>query len=84
MYVVVVTGNAKFKPYVTAVPDIVKIPLTEKEDFLILACDGLWDTVSDAEAAHIVYDSIISNPGRTFKTFFLQILTILCMKQHRK
>lgn len=65
----VVVGNAKFKPYVTAVPDIVKISLTEKEDFLILGCDGLWDTVSEAEAAHIVYESVISNPGRIFNIF---------------
>lgn len=72
----IVAGNFKFKPYVTAVPDIVKIPLTEKEDFLILACDGLWDTVSYAEAAHTVYDAVISNPGRTLLTFCLQTLVI--------
>lgn len=43
-----------------------KIPLTEKEDFLILACDGLWDTISYIEAARTVYEAVIADPGNFF------------------
>ena len=28
---------------VTSFPDIKKVPITEKLDFIIVACDGIWD-----------------------------------------
>lgn len=52
-----------YKPYVTAVPDILEIPLSGNEDFLILACDGLWDFISEQQAARCVYEVILENPG---------------------
>lgn len=29
------------------IPDVREIELTDKMDFLIIASDGLWDTISD-------------------------------------
>ncbi|KAF5291159.1 hypothetical protein FQA39_LY14401 [Lamprigera yunnana] len=55
-------GDLEYKPYVTAAPDIVEIPLSGMEDFLILGCDGLWDVMSEKEAARHVYEDIINNP----------------------
>lgn len=49
----------------TAVPDVVEIPLTGNEDFLVLACDGLWDFISEEDAARCVYDMISRNPGKS-------------------
>ncbi|KAK5645521.1 hypothetical protein RI129_006821 [Pyrocoelia pectoralis] len=54
-------GDLDYKPFVTAVPDITKIPLTGNEDFLIIACDGLWDVVSERAAAQCVYQTIAHN-----------------------
>ena len=31
------------KHLVTSFPDIKKVPITEKLDFIIVACDGIWD-----------------------------------------
>jgi protein phosphatase 1E len=45
------------------VPDIREIPLDGGEDFLILACDGLWDFLSEDDAARTVYEMVCSNPG---------------------
>lgn len=56
-------GDAEYKPYVTAMPDIREIPLDGGEDFLILACDGLWDVVSEDCAARTVYNLITEDPG---------------------
>lgn len=56
-------GDAEYKPYVIAIPDVREIPLDGGEDFLILACDGLWDFVSEDLAARTVYNLVTENPG---------------------
>ncbi|KAJ8966448.1 hypothetical protein NQ317_003194, partial [Molorchus minor] len=54
--------DAEYKPHVIAIPDIREIHLNGNEDFLILACDGLWDFVSEECAAHTVYNLVAENP----------------------
>jgi protein phosphatase 1E len=49
---------------VTAVPDVTAISLDGTEDFLVLACDGLWDFVTKQKALVAVYQQIIEAPGR--------------------
>jgi len=41
-------------PYLTAQPDVTNMELTNSDGFLILATDGLWDTVSNEMAVRIV------------------------------
>lgn len=38
-------GDKSLKTYVIADPDIVTLQLAEGDDFLVIACDGLWDVV---------------------------------------
>lgn len=38
------------------------LELDGSEEFLILACDGLWDEVSPEAAAHIVRRTVVSDP----------------------
>ena len=52
--VVYLLGDASYKPYVSADPDMVSITLDGTEDFLIIGCDGLWDTIGMEEAAFLV------------------------------
>uniref|UniRef100_A0A146M246 Protein phosphatase 1E n=1 Tax=Lygus hesperus TaxID=30085 RepID=A0A146M246_LYGHE len=47
-------GDRKYKPYVVGEPDVRVIPLTGKEEFLILASDGLWDYVGVVEVVNAV------------------------------
>lgn len=55
-------GDAEYKPYVTAKPDIEEITLDGTEDFLVLACDGLWDFVSEQQATNAIYKQLRENP----------------------
>lgn len=55
-------GDLEYKPYVSAEPDVKAIPLDGTEDFLILACDGLWDFVSEQEAVNAVYNQLNMSP----------------------
>lgn len=43
-------GDTFLQPMVTCVPDVFEVSPNDY-DLLILACDGLWDVVSDREAA---------------------------------
>ena len=36
------TGDVENKPAVTSEPDIVSIELDRTEDYIVLACDGIW------------------------------------------
>ncbi|KAI0355645.1 protein serine/threonine phosphatase 2C [Trametes cingulata] len=47
-------GDAPLNQYVTSSPHTVEIELGEKDEFLILACDGLWDVLKDQEAVDLV------------------------------
>lgn len=38
----------------TAEPDVEQIILTEDDEFLIVACDGIWDVMSNEEAVSLV------------------------------
>jgi serine/threonine protein phosphatase PrpC len=39
-------GDARLKPYVTAEPDVVEYTLEDDDMFLVIASDGVWDTMS--------------------------------------
>jgi len=47
-------GDLELHPLVTSTPYIKTVQLTEEMNFFILACDGLWDMISDEESVEIV------------------------------
>ena len=46
-----VCRNFMISPYA----DIVKYPLSEKNDFIIIACDGIWDVYTNSKAITLAY-----------------------------
>ena len=44
-------GDRAFKEYVIARPDVLRYERTEKDAFLVLASDGLWDVMSNKQVA---------------------------------
>lgn len=51
-------GDLDAVPYVTHTPDVKLIPITGKEKFIIVACDGLWDVFSNEGAVKFVNDHL--------------------------
>jgi len=47
-------GDYALKPYVSSTPYISETVLTSEHLFLVLACDGLWDVLSDEQVVTIV------------------------------
>lgn len=47
-------GDLDTFPYVTHKPEISKLKLNKGDRFVIFACDGLWDVVSNAKAVKFV------------------------------
>lgn len=47
-------GDARLKPYVTAEPEIVEHDIDDDDMFLVVASDGVWDTMSSDLVAKFV------------------------------
>ncbi|KAK8732938.1 hypothetical protein OTU49_006672 [Cherax quadricarinatus] len=58
-------GDREYKPYVSSECDIKSLEIEGDEDFLILACDGLWDTLTPEAAVNVVYAYLTHNDGDT-------------------
>ena len=47
-------GDIKYTKYVTRKPDVFNYTLKQNDQFLILACDGLWDVMCTQDAVNFV------------------------------
>ncbi len=61
------TGDGDYKPYVSCDPDVTTVEMDGSEDFAVVACDGLWDTVTPEDAARTVLKTVAEEPGELFK-----------------
>jgi serine/threonine protein phosphatase PrpC len=54
-------GDLDNKPYISCVPDIYRYKLSKKDQFMVLACDGLWDVMDGQYVVNFIitncYDS---------------------------
>ena len=51
-----VSGDRLLKRYVVAMPDLQEQQLSSQDDALILASDGLWDVLTNQDAAQCIKD----------------------------
>lgn len=49
-------GDHAMKEWVVCDPFYSEVSITDKEKFLILACDGIWDVISDQESVDLIKD----------------------------
>ncbi|KAK5582964.1 hypothetical protein RB653_004554 [Dictyostelium firmibasis] len=59
-------GDSFLTPYVIPDPHLSSFTLSKDDKFLILACDGVWDLISDEEAVETVAG--ISDPSKAAET----------------
>ena len=63
-------GDNESKPYVSHLPDVSKFTLHSYDKFVILACDGLWDVLSNQQAC----DYILKLKKKGFKGNYAKAL----------
>ena len=51
-------GDRKYKPFISAKPDVTSIEMNGSEEFIIIGSDGLWDTITPEEATEMVFAHI--------------------------
>ncbi|KAK3580794.1 hypothetical protein CHS0354_025133 [Potamilus streckersoni] len=56
-------GDAGYKPYICSDAEVISMELDGTEDYLVLACDGLWDGVEANELPRIVFDHLLETGG---------------------
>jgi len=56
-------GDLSLKKFVIPTPDIVRLELTDKDEFIVLASDGVWDAMTNQE----VVDMLHSRPNLMIK-----------------
>ena len=54
------------RPFVISKPEVTVTKRTDKDEFLILASDGLWDVVSNEVACKVVKKSLDGQTRRGF------------------
>lgn len=52
-------GDPEYKKWISSDADVCSIPLNGTEDFLVVACDGLWDSMSPSDVTAVVYHHIV-------------------------
>jgi len=65
-------GDFYLRPYVSSDPYTTSFDITSETQFLIFACDGVWDMVSDELAVTIVKNSLASNSDPTLAAVTLR------------
>jgi serine/threonine protein phosphatase PrpC len=59
---------------VTAEPEVVEFGLTPEDQFVIMASDGVWDVMTDAEAVGLVHDTV-KDPQMSAKRLVTEALS---------
>ncbi|XP_038898799.1 probable protein phosphatase 2C 49 [Benincasa hispida] len=61
-----------------AEPECRQVALTEEDEFLIIACDGIWDVMSSQQAVNVVRQGLQrhDNPERCARDLVLQALRL--------
>lgn len=49
---------------ITALPDIKVLEITPEDEFMVLACDGIWNSMSNQEVVDYVKERIDLNPEK--------------------
>lgn len=57
------SGDVQYKPFVSSEAEVLEVKLDGTEEYLVLACDGLWDTVTSEELPRLVFNYMTESGG---------------------
>ena len=63
---------------ITAYPDVVVENLTSDCDFMIIACDGIWDCKTNQEACDFVSERLRKNPNYKLSMIVEELFEEIC------
>lgn len=67
----------------TAAPDVVSRNITPDVEFIVLACDGIWDVMSSQEVVDFIRDRLASNIEPEMVAYCRLSRTHLCVLDMR-
>ena len=73
-------NNKNLKPQeqiITAYPDVVDDKIEEDNDFIVIGCDGIWDSMQDQEICDIIIDKL-KEGNDIYKVNLENILANIC------
>ena len=70
-------GDCESRPFITHMPQIYKYKIRKKDNFVIFACDGLWDAVSNQDAV----DFVLNLKKKNYKGNYAKKLSEYAIKQ---
>lgn len=79
-------GNTNIPPeaqMITSEPDICREKLRPEDEFMLIACDGVWDVMSNQEAIDFVRERLTANPERKLSEICEEIF-MACLAQDPK
>lgn len=50
-------GDYPMKKFVMSEPTLTEVELSEEDSFILVCCDGIWDVISDDDAASTVLEN---------------------------
>lgn len=69
-------GDIDYQPSVVSEPEIAHFELEGDEDYLIIGCDGLWETLDEREITTMIYDYALTagveNPDVNISEFLVR------------
>ena len=70
---ILISGDGDYKPYVSSDPDVTTVEMNGSEDFIIIACDGLWDTVTPMSATSCVYKQLLQTEKGKWNQHYIDL-----------
>ncbi len=76
-------GDLDNKPYISCIPDIFRYKISKKDQFMILACDGLWDVMEGQEVVNFIITNCYDLDGNRInkKTNITRLLAEYALKK---
>ncbi len=59
-----IEGDVEYQPSVISDPEIKHFDLDGSEDYFIIGCDGLWETLDQNELCSFIYEQVVTSDDK--------------------